>query len=92
VGWLDLVQVRQSVRTSGLTDIAMTKLDILAGFGAIKVCVAYDIDGERVTEMPASLTKLRRAKPIYETFSGWDEIKDESDYESLPLAIAEHIL
>jgi len=91
VGWLDLVQVRQSVRTSGLTDIAMTKLDILAGFGAIKVCVAYDIDGERVTEMPASLTKLRRAKPIYETFSGWDEIKDESDYESLPAAIKTYV-
>jgi adenylosuccinate synthase len=98
IGWLDLVQVRQSVRTSGLTDIALTKLDILAGFGEIKVCVAYDINGERLEEMPASLTKLRIAKPIYETFPGFDEITldqvkqfVEKGYDSLPKPIKSYI-
>lgn len=91
VGWTDLVQVRQSVRTSGLTEIALTKLDILGGYQKLKLCVAYDIDGERVTEMPASLTALRKARPIYEEFEGWGELNaDEyalcirSGYKSLP--------
>ncbi len=77
VGWMDLVQVRQSARVSGLTDIAMTKLDILSGFPELKVCVAYDIDGVRHEEMPASLGKIRRAKPIYETLPGWAELTGE---------------
>jgi adenylosuccinate synthase len=92
------VQVRQSVRTSGLTEIAMTKLDVLAGFGEINICVAYDIDGVRVTEMPASLTKLRNAKPIYQTFSGWEEMAQEQvndfiskGYYSLPDQIKTYI-
>ncbi len=71
VGWLDLVQVRQSVRLSGLTEIALTKLDILAGYKEIPICTAYDIDGVRYTEMLASLEKMRRAKPIYTTLPGW---------------------
>lgn len=98
VGWLDLVQVRQSVRTSGLTDIAMTKLDILAGFPEIKVCVAYEIEGEYTTEMPASLTKLRIAKPIYETLAGWRELTEEetqklliNGYDSLPEKMKKYI-
>lgn len=77
VGWTDLVQVRQSVRTSGLTDIALTKLDILGGYDEIKLCVAYDIDGERVTEMPASLSAMRKAKPIYKTFQAWGPLSAE---------------
>lgn len=98
VGWMDLVQLRQSVRMSGLTDIALMKLDILAGLGDIKVCVAYDIDGKRVTEMPASLQKFRAAKPIYETLLGWDALS-ESDvnrivaggYAALPSAIQKYL-
>ncbi len=98
VGWLDLVQVRQSVRTSGLTDIAITKLDTLGGFSEIKVCVAYDIDGEIVYEMPASLTKMRHALPIYKTFPGWSDHTDEGwseivkgGYETLQKEIRNYI-
>ena len=98
VGWLDLVQVRQSIRTSGITDIALTKLDILSNFEKIKVCIAYDIDGERVTEMPASLSKLRQAKPIYETFTSWEKITEEKSnefikngYTALPEIMKEYI-
>ncbi|MBN4081329.1 adenylosuccinate synthase [Caldithrix abyssi] len=76
VGWLDLVQVRQAVRVNGLTEIALTKLDVLNGFKELPVCVAYDVAGERITEMPASLTQYRNAKPIYETLPGWEDLSD----------------
>lgn len=77
VGWLDLVQVRQAVRVNGLTEIALTKLDVLNGFKELPVCVAYDVEGERITEMPASLTQYRKARPIYETLPGWDDLPDD---------------
>ncbi len=64
VGWLDLVQLRQTVRVSGLTDLAITKLDILAGMGNIYVCTAYELDGQKITEMPASLSTIRSLKPV----------------------------
>lgn len=98
VGWMDLVQLRQSVRVSGLTDIAMTKLDILGGLGDVKVCVAYDINGERATEMPASLTKFRAAKPIYESLPGWPDLSSteveslvQKGYDALPEPIKKYI-
>jgi adenylosuccinate synthase len=86
VGWLDLVQLRQTVRTSGLTEITLTKVDILAGITELKVCDAYRI-GEKVTnEMPAVLEELRIAQPIYKTLPGWRELSqnDINNYESLP--------
>ncbi len=94
VGWLDLVQVRQAVRVNGLTEIALTKLDVLNGFDTIKVCVAYDIDGNRVMEMPASLTQYRMAKPIYESLLGWENLPNEiwnKGYEALPETLKEYI-
>ena len=94
VGWLDLVQVRQAVRVNGLTEIALTKLDVLSGFDTIKICVAYDIDGDRVMEMPASLTQYRMAKPIYESLQGWKNLPDEiwnKGYEALPETLKEYI-
>lgn len=98
VGWTDVVQIRQSMRVSGLTDIALTKLDVLGGFDTIKLCVAYDIDGERVTEMPASLEKMRIAQPIYKSFAGWGALTcDEyaycirNGYATLPRAMREFI-
>lgn len=98
VGWLDLVQVRQSVRTSGVTDLAITKLDILSGFFEIKVCIAYDINGKKIIEMPASLTQLRAAKPIYETLHGWKQLNEKQcdelvnkGYDALPKNIKKYI-
>ena len=76
VGWLDLVQVRQAVRVNGLTEIALTKLDVLSGFNKLPVCVAYDVDGDQIKEMPASLTHYRKAQPIYEILPGWDDFSE----------------
>lgn len=70
-GWLDLVVVRHAVRLSGMTSLAVTKLDVLNDLPTIKVCVAYEIDGDIVHDFPASSTMLERAKPIYEEIEGW---------------------
>jgi adenylosuccinate synthase len=74
-GWLDLVVVRHAVRLNGMTSMAITKLDVLNDLESIKVCVAYDIDGKRVEDFPASIPKLERAKPIYEELKGWKSWK-----------------
>jgi len=94
VGWLDLVQVRQAVRVNGLTEIALTKLDVLSGFESIKVCVAYNVNGENILEMPASLSQYRLAKPVYESLSGWDNLPDkiwEKGFNALPETLKEYI-
>ncbi len=70
-GWFDAVMLRHAARVNGLTELAITKLDILDTFDEIKMCVAYEIDGERVERMPYHQSDLHRAKPIYETFPGW---------------------
>lgn len=91
IGWLDLVQMRQAVRCSGLTEIAVTKLDVLSGLDKVYICNSYDINGETVTEMPASLTKMRVAKPIYQEFSGWSEFGTLNNYDELPLEIKNYL-
>lgn len=94
VGWLDLVQVRQAVRVNGLTEIALTKLDVLNGFDELPVCIAYDVDGKRITEMPASLTQYRNAKPIYETLPGWGTLPEniwDKGYDELPQTLKDYI-
>ena len=94
VGWLDLVQIRQAVRVNGLTEIALTKLDILDGYSTIPVCVDYDIDGEIISEMPASLTKYRKAKPVYRDLPGWNKIdldKIDKGYNNLPSELKRYV-
>ena len=76
IGWLDLVQVRQAVRVNGLTEIALTKLDVLNNINDILVCNSYDIGNREVYEMPASLTDYRNAKPIYQKLKGWGNIPE----------------
>jgi adenylosuccinate synthase len=70
-GWFDAVLVRQTVRTSGIHGIALTKLDILDGFDEIKVCVRYKLDGREIDHLPASQHQQARVEPIYETIEGW---------------------
>ena len=70
-GWFDAVLVRQTVRTSGIDGIALTKLDILDGFDEIKVCVGYRLDGEVLDHLPASQGAQARVEPVYETIEGW---------------------
>ena len=87
VGWLDLVQVRQAVRVNGLTEIALTKLDILSDSGDLSICKSYKINGRLEKEMPASLHRFRSAEPVYQTLPGWGQLSDdliEKGYESLP--------
>ncbi|HBQ31336.1 MAG TPA: adenylosuccinate synthase, partial [Ochrobactrum anthropi] len=72
-GWFDAVIVRQTVRTSGITGIALTKLDVLDGLDEIKICVAYELDGKRIDYLPSSMGAQARVKPIYETLPGWSE-------------------
>ncbi|MDB5529478.1 MAG: adenylosuccinate synthase [Devosia sp.] len=72
-GWFDAVLVRQTVRTSGISGIALTKLDVLDGLKEIKVCVGYELDGSRIDYLPASMGAQARVKPIYEVLEGWSE-------------------
>jgi adenylosuccinate synthase len=70
-GWFDAALVRQSVAVNGITGIALTKLDVLDGLDELKICVGYDLDGERVDHLPASQGAQARVTPIYETIEGW---------------------
>ena len=70
---------------NGLTDLVITMLDILSGFDKIKMCVAYEIDGQRYDYIPSNIEDLQKAKPIYEIFDGWNEdIANISHYDELP--------
>ena len=71
-GWFDAVLVRQTVRTSGIHGIALTKLDILDTFKEIKICVRYRLDGVELDHLPASQDAQARVEPIYETIDGWE--------------------
>ena len=70
-GWFDAVLVRQTVRTSGIDGIALTKLDVLDGFESLKVCTGYRLDGNPVDHMPASQGAQARLEPVYEEVEGW---------------------
>lgn len=70
-GWFDAVLVRQTVKTSGISGIALTKLDVLDGLKEIKICVGYELDGSRIDYLPASMGAQARVTPIYETLEGW---------------------
>jgi len=72
-GWFDAVLVRQTVRTSGINGLALTKLDILDGLGDIQVCVGYRLDGREIDYLPAGEGAQARVEPIYETIAGWQE-------------------
>ena len=73
VGWFDSVVMRHSRRVSGLTNLSLNSIDVLTGLDEVKICVAYDLDGERIDYYPASLETLQRCTPIYETLPGWSE-------------------
>ncbi|GGJ89470.1 adenylosuccinate synthetase [Pilimelia anulata] len=72
-GWFDAVVARYAVRVNGITDLCITKLDVLSGLDSVPLCVAYEIDGERVEQMPTTQTDYHHARPIYEELPGWFE-------------------
>jgi len=84
-GWFDAVIARYATRVNGLTDLFLTKLDVLSGLEKVPVCVAYDVDGERVEEMPMTQTGFHHAKPIYEHLDGWwEDISACREFADLP--------
>lgn len=92
VGWLDLVILDYARRINSLTDFVVTKLDILSGLDEIPVCVAYELDGERVTHFPAESGVLARCRPIYQTLPGWSEdIMGARTPEDLPVNARRYI-
>ena len=72
-GWFDAVLVRQTCATSGVTGISLTKLDVLDGFETLKICVGYELDGERLEYLPTAADQQARCTPIYEEMQGWSE-------------------
>ncbi len=91
-GWLDLVIVGFSVRVSGITSIALSRMDTLGGFDKVKICTAYEIDGRITKDYPALLDDIAKAKPIYREFDGWSgDISHIRDYDELPKAAREYI-
>ncbi len=85
-GWYDAVVARYSSRVNGLTDLFLTKLDVLSSWERVPVCVAYDVDGVRHDEMPMTQSEFARAKPIYESFPGWwEDISGCREFADLPV-------
>lgn len=85
VGWFDSVVLRHSKRVAGVTQLSLNCVDILTGIKTLKICVAYELDGERIDRYPASLRELERCTPIYEELPGWDEdITGAKTLEDLP--------
>jgi adenylosuccinate synthase len=77
---------------NGLSAVVLTRLDVLDTFETIGICTAYEIDGERVTDFPASVGTLQRAKPIFEPFPGWNcSTKDVRSWTDLPLAAQAYV-
>lgn len=84
-GWFDGVVAKYAVMLNGLTDIVLTKIDVLSGHKTLKVAIGYDIEGTFYETVPASLTKLSKATPVYEELPGWDEdISEIKSYAELP--------
>ena len=85
VGWFDSVVARYSLRVNGYTSLILTRLDVLDSFDSIRLCSAYELDGEIVTDFPGSAAVLERCTPIYEDFPGWDSpTAGVTDYDDLP--------
>ncbi len=81
-GWFDAVAVKHAVRLNGCDQLSLMKLDVLDGFKTIKICTAYEVNGERVTYMPSDLDDV---KPIYEDIEGWDSVVGVREFDKLPL-------
>ncbi|MBW0269593.1 adenylosuccinate synthetase [Nocardia sp. MH4] len=92
-GWFDAVISRYATRVNGITDYFLTKLDVLSGLDTVPICVAYEIDGERVEQMPTTQTEFHHAKPIYEEMPGWwEDISQARTFEELPANAQAYVL
>ncbi|HIO96141.1 MAG TPA: adenylosuccinate synthase [Campylobacterales bacterium] len=87
-GWFDAVAMKHAVRVNGVDQVSLMKLDVLDGFDEVKVCVAYEIDGEEINYVPYD---LETANPIYKSFAGWDKTEGVRDFDALPDTAKEYI-
>jgi adenylosuccinate synthase len=84
-GWFDAVVARYAARVNGVTDLVVTKLDVLSGLSTVPICVAYEVDGKRVDTMPTTQTEFHHARPIYEELDGWwEDISKARNDDDLP--------
>jgi adenylosuccinate synthase len=91
-GWFDACLLRQTCATSGVTGIALTKLDVLDGFETLKICVAYDLDGERLDYLPTAADQQARCTPIYEEMKGWsDSTEGARSWADLPAEAIKYV-
>jgi adenylosuccinate synthase len=91
-GWLDVAALRLAVRWNGLSGLALTKLDVLRGMGALKICVGYTVDGEAYDELPTDPGEIDRAIPVYEELEGWDaDTREVRDFGELPPAAQKYV-
>jgi adenylosuccinate synthase len=91
-GWFDAIAARFSVRINGFTGVVVTRLDILDAFERLKICVGYELDGNRIDSFPASVAALERCQPIYEELPGWRvPISHIREYEQLPREARQYI-
>ncbi|HJO96149.1 MAG TPA: adenylosuccinate synthase [Victivallales bacterium] len=91
-GWFDAVSARYSCMVNGVNKLAITKLDILDEYDALKVCTAYKVDGKVVADMPSDTSKIARAVPIYETYPGWKaSTANAKSFSELPLAAQNYL-
>jgi adenylosuccinate synthase len=91
-GWFDAVIARYATRVNGMTDYVLTKLDVLSGLGKVPICVAYDVDGERTEQMPATQTGFHHAAPVYEYLEGWPEdVTGARSFGDLPPAAQAYV-
>lgn len=92
-GWYDAPIARYAARVNGITDFVLTKLDTLSGLERVPVCVAYEVDGVRHDELPASQSDFHHASPVYEELAGWSaDIRGVQRFEDLPRAARDYVL
>jgi adenylosuccinate synthase len=91
-GWFDAVVLRYAARVNGLTELFLTKLDVLSGFAAVKVCTAYEAEGERFDDFPPHQSLFHRARPMYEELEGWDDdLGGCRSFADLPVAARRYV-
>jgi len=91
-GWFDAVLVRQMVKTSGINGVALTKLDVLDGLDEIRICIGYELDGQKIDYLPASMGAQARVKPVYETMGGWrDTTAGARRWSDLPAQAVKYV-
>jgi len=91
-GWFDAVLLRYAARINGLTELFVTKLDVLSGLPELRICVAYEFEGRRFEDFPPHQTIFHKARPVYEEAEGWpEEITEVERFEQLPAAARKYL-